>query len=150
MAQMKNISELNKLRVRLFIEAVLNEGRLELIDELIAADYIGHIPCAEPEMTGPAGVRRFVSEHRRAHPRLYVKIEDQIAEDDRVVTRWHATIPAREVRAPIAPARRTACYAGISITRLLAGKQVDSHTECTKLTASPRPGESASNTKTGP
>ena len=26
MAQMKNVSELNKLRVQLFIEAVLNEG----------------------------------------------------------------------------------------------------------------------------
>ena len=70
MAQMKNISELNKLKVRLFIEAVLNEGRLELIDELIAADFIGHLPCAEPDVTGPAGVRHFVSSHRRAHPEI--------------------------------------------------------------------------------
>jgi predicted ester cyclase len=137
MAQMKNVSELNKLRVRLFIEAVLNEGRLELIDELIAADYVGHIPCAEPEVTGLAGVRQLVSNHRRAHPGLYIKIDDQIAEDDRVVTRWHATIPAREAQAPLAPAGRAARCAGISITRLLAGKQVDSHTECTSLAASP-------------
>lgn len=139
MAQMKNVSELNKLRVRLFIEAVLNEGRLDLIGELIAADYVGHVPCAELEVTGPAGVRRLVSNHRRAHPGLYVKIEDQIAEDDRVVTRWHATVPAREAQPPLAPAGRAAYYAGISITRLLAGKQVDSHTECTDLAASPAP-----------
>jgi predicted ester cyclase len=125
---MKDVSEFNKLRVRLFIEAVLNEGRLELIDELIAADFIGHIPCAEPPVTGPAGVRQLVSSRRRAHPGLYVKIEDQIAEDDRVATRWRATIPAREAQAPLAPAGRAACYAGISVTRLLAGKQVDSHT----------------------
>ena len=137
MAQMKNISEFNKLRVQLFIEAVLNEGRLELIDELIAADYVGHIPCAEPEVTGPASVRQLVSSHRRAHPGLHIKIEDQIAEEDRVVTRWHATVPAREAQAPLAPRGRAACYAGISITRLLAGKQVDCHTECTNLTASP-------------
>jgi len=133
MAQMKNVSELNKLRVRLFIEAVFNEGRLDLFDELIAADYVGHIPCAEPEVTGPAGVRQLVSNHRRTHPGLHIKIEDQIAEDDRVVTRWHATVPAREAQAPLAPAGRVACCAGISITRLLAGKQVDSHTECTNL-----------------
>jgi len=94
MAQMKNISEFNKLRVQLFIEAVLNEGRLDLIDELIAADFVGHIPCAEPEVTGPAGVRQLVSGHRHAHPGLHIKIEDQIAEEDRVVTRWHATVPA--------------------------------------------------------
>ena len=135
MAQMKNVSELNKLRVRLFVEAVLNEGRLELIDELIAADFVGHIPCAEPKVTGPAGVRQLVSDHRRAHPGLYIKIEDQIAEDDRVVTRWHATVPARGAQAPLVPAGRVACGAGISITRLLAGMQVDSHTECTNLTA---------------
>jgi len=135
MAQMKNISEFNKLRVQLFVEAVLNEGRLDLIDELIAADFVGHIPCAEREVTGPAGVHQLVSGHRHAHPGLYIKIEDQIAEEDRVVTRWHATVPAPEAQAPLAG--RTACYAGISITRLLAGKQVDSHTECTNLTASP-------------
>jgi hypothetical protein len=137
MAQMKNVSELNKLRVRLFIEAVLNEGRLDLIDELIAADYVGHIPCAEPEVTGPAGVRQLVSNRRRAHPGLHVKIEDQVAEDDRVVTRWYATVPARDAQAPLASAGRTACCAGISIIRLLAGKQVDSHTECTNLAAGP-------------
>ena len=74
---------------------------------------------------------------RRAHPGLYVKIEDQIAEDDRVVTRWRATVPAREAHAPLSPAARTACCAGISVTRLLVGKQVDSHTECAILTASP-------------
>lgn len=136
MAQVKNISELNKLKVRLFIEAVLNEGRLELIDELIAADFIGHLPCAEPDVTGPAGVRHFVSSHRHAHPGLYVKIEDQIAEDDRVVTRWSLTVPAREAQAQLPPAGRAARCAGISITRLLAGKQVDSDTECAILAAS--------------
>ena len=82
MARVKSVSELNKLKVRLFFEAVLNEGRLELIDELVAADYVGHVPCAAAAVTGPEGVRRLVSSHRRAHPSLYIKIEDQIAEDD--------------------------------------------------------------------
>ena len=137
MAQMKDVSGFNKLRVQLFIEAVLNEGQLDLIDELVAADFFGHIPCAEQDVTGPAGVRQLVSSHRHAHPGLYVKIEDQIAEEDRVVTRWHATVPAQQAPAAPAPARHTVCYTGISITRLLAGKQVDSHTECTNLIASP-------------
>ena len=81
MARVKSVIELNKLKIRLFVEAVLNEGRLELIDELIAADYIGHIPGAETAVTGPAGVRQLVSSRRRAHPGLYIKIQDQIAED---------------------------------------------------------------------
>jgi predicted SnoaL-like aldol condensation-catalyzing enzyme len=115
-----NASELNKRKVRLFVEAVWNEGRLELIDELVADNYIGRVPGIETGVHGPEGVHRLVSSGRRAHPDLYIKIDDQIAEDDRVATRWRAT-------------DRTQCYAGISIVRLLAGKQVDSHTEYTDL-----------------
>jgi predicted SnoaL-like aldol condensation-catalyzing enzyme len=120
-------SELNKRKVRLFVEAVWNEGRLELIDELVAANYLGRVPRIEIGIHGPEGVRRLVASGRRAHPDLYIKIDDQIAEGDRVATRWRATT---------APNGRTPCYVGISIIRLLAGKQVESHTEYTSVTPS--------------
>jgi predicted SnoaL-like aldol condensation-catalyzing enzyme len=129
---MDDASELNKRKVRLFVEAVWNEGRLELIDELVAADYVGRVPRVERGVHGPEGVRRLVSYGRRAHPDLYVKIEDQIAEDDRVATRWLATTRA-PARATTAPTDHTPYYAGISIIRLIAGKQVDSHTEFTEV-----------------
>jgi SnoaL-like domain len=127
---MNRVSERNKRKVRLFVELVWNGGRLELIEDLIADDYVGRVPCLEIAVLGPQGVRRLVSGRRRAHPDLHVKIEDQIAEDDRVATRWHATTKAAARDA----GGRTPCYAGISIIRLLAGKQVDSHTEYTKVT----------------
>ena len=119
---MDSASELNKRKVRLFVEAVWNEGRLELIDDLVADNYFGRVPGIETGVHGPEGVHRLVSSGRAAHPDLYIKIDDQIAEDDRVATRWRAT-----------STDRTRCYAGISIVRLLAGKQVDSHTEYTSL-----------------
>jgi hypothetical protein len=125
---MDRVSERNKRTVRLFVELVWNEARLELIDDLIADDYVGRVPCLEIAVQGPQGVRRLVSSRRGAHPDLHVKIEDQIAEDDRVATRWHMTTNAAAARD--AGGR----YAGISIIRLLAGKQVDSHTEYTKVT----------------
>ena len=128
-----SVSELNKQKVRLFVEAVWNEGRLELIDELVADDYGGRVPGAEKAVVGPEGVRRLVSSGRRAYPDLYVKIDDQIAEDDRVVTRWEATARAPVARAAGLPTGGTQCFAGISIIRLLAGKQVDSHTGYTSL-----------------
>lgn len=140
---MKSVSELNKLKVRLFVEAVVNEGRLELISDLVAADYRGFVSGAEAEVIGPEGLRRLVTGRRRAHPGLYVKLEDQIAEDDRVVTRWLATATAPGSRAAGARGRRVPCCVGISITRLLAGKQVDSHTECTKLIFEPNDREKA-------
>ena len=121
---MDTASEVNKQKVRLFVEAVWNEGRLELIDDLVAADYIGRFPQIDGAVHGPEGVRRLVSRGRQAYPDLYVKIEDQIAEDDRVATRWRATGPSGDPQ----------CYVGISIVRLLAGKQVDSHTEYANVT----------------
>jgi len=141
MAQMKNVSELNKLTVRLFIEAVLSEGHLKLIDELIAADYAGQ-PCAEPKVTGPAGVRQLVSSHRHAHPGLHVKIEDQIAEDDRVATRWHATVPAPKAQAPPGPRpRRAHCIQRRKSRSPVPGrKTVHSTPNAPNLTTNPGPG----------
>jgi hypothetical protein len=129
------VSERNKRKVELFVDAVWNEGRLELIDELVAADYLGHVYGLANQVSGPQGVRRLVSSRRLAYPGLYVKIEDQIAEHDLVVTRWRATADPPEPDALTAGVEPARCCAGISIVRLLAGKQVDSHTGCTSAAA---------------
>jgi predicted ester cyclase len=128
-----SVTELNKHKVRQFVEAVWNQGHLELIDELVAADYLGRISCVETGIVGRAAVRQLVSSHRRAYPDLYIKIEDEIAEDDRVVTRWQAMATPRGPRADGFPSGRVRYCEGISITRLLAGKQVDNHTEYTSF-----------------
>jgi predicted ester cyclase len=125
------VSELNKRKVVRFFEEVLNEGRLELVDELVARDFIGRLGDAGSPLTGPAGVRRFVSEQRIACPALYLKIEDQIAEGDRVVTRWRAIGPSPQSALPSSMDAGPSC-AGITIIRLLAGKLVDAHTHCAR------------------
>lgn len=126
-----SISELNKQKVRQFFEEVLNEGRLELIDELVANDFIGCLSFVASTLHGPDDVRRFVARQRCAWPDLCIKIEDQIAEDDRVVTRWRVTTQAPRSPTPSASIGVPRC-AGITIIRLLAGKQVDAHTQCAK------------------
>jgi predicted SnoaL-like aldol condensation-catalyzing enzyme len=118
-----SVSELNKHKVRRFVEDVWNEGRLELIDELVAADYLGRFSWIAAGVVGREGVHELVSSGRQAHPGLYVKIEDQIAEDDLVVMRWRATEDAVSARC-----------SGISVVRLLAGRLVDSHTATTTST----------------
>ena len=111
---MPTISERNKARVQFFVEAVWNEGRLELIDDLVAADYMEHLSCLNMAVLGPDGVRTLVSSRRSVHPDLYVKIDDDIAEHDLVAVRWRAT--------------GAADCSGISVVRLIAGKLVDSYT----------------------
>jgi hypothetical protein len=118
-------------RASLTIGAARDERRLDLIDELVAKDFIGRVGCVGFALNGPDGVRRFVSSRRMACPELYMQIEDQIAEEDRVVTRWRTTATRRH--APVQAASIGPCgrCAGITIVRLLAGKQVDAHTMCT-------------------
>ncbi len=125
---MTSVSELNKRKVRLFVEAVWNQGQLELIDELVAADHLGHVSCLREPVVGPDGVRRLVASRRRACPDLYVKIEDQIAEDDLVVMRWRVIATTPET----SPTGCPECWSGISVIRLLAGKLVDAHTAVTR------------------
>jgi predicted SnoaL-like aldol condensation-catalyzing enzyme len=124
-----SVSELNKWKVRQFFEEVLNEGRLDLIDELVAKDFIGRLGGVASQLNGRDGLRRFVSHRRIACPDLFIKIEDQIAEGDRVVTRWRATTRAAHSPAEAVSTGPCPRCAGITIVRLLAGKQVDAHTQ---------------------
>jgi hypothetical protein len=114
--------------VRRFFEEVLNDGRLELIDELVGNDFIGRLGGVASAVTGPEGVRQFVADQRIARPDLYVVIQDQIAEGDRVVTRWRATGHALNSPGPTVLAGTSPRCAGITVVRLLAGMQVDAHT----------------------
>lgn len=121
---MPTVSGRNKSKVQLFVQGVWNEGRLELIDELVAVDYVGRLSCLRAAVLGPDGVSQLVSSCRDREPNLYVKIDEQIAEDDLVVVRWRAIATAHAAASP-APARHRW---GISVIRMLGGKQVDSHT----------------------
>jgi hypothetical protein len=124
----ESVTERNKQKVRLFVEAVLNQGRLELIEELVAADFVGHITGVSSPAVGPAEVRRLVSRGRSSYADLYIKIEDQIAEEDRVAVRWRATgVP---VGAPSGSSAQGAQCTGVALVRFLAGKQVDAQVEC--------------------
>ena len=76
---MTTVSELNKRKVELFVEGVWNDGRLELIDELVAADHLGRLACLSKPVVGPQGARRMVSSRRLAYPDLYIKVEAHTA-----------------------------------------------------------------------
>ena len=76
----------NKAIVRRFIEGAFNEGDTAVIDELVAGDYAIH--AAGPEVRGPEGMKRFVAMYRTAFPDYHAAIDDQVAEGDKVVTRW--------------------------------------------------------------
>jgi len=121
-----SIEEANKAVSRRLIGDVFNTGRLELIDEVASDGYVGHDVAAPAPITGRAGVREQVSAYRSAFPDVRVTIEDQIAERDRVVTRWTARGTHEGELFGIAATGKQATITGITIDRIVDGRIVES------------------------
>jgi predicted ester cyclase len=79
-------AEENKALVRRFY-AEIDKGNLNAMDELVAENYLDHNPPPFPGLArGREGLKRAFEIFWQATPG-YHRIEDQIAEGDRVVTR---------------------------------------------------------------
>jgi predicted ester cyclase len=80
-------TEENKAIFRRYVEELSNQGMLELADEVFDR-YLAHQPDGSVLQRGPEDVKRFMGEFHSAFPDFHSTIEDQIAEGDKVVTRW--------------------------------------------------------------
>src|SRR3982074_2602599 len=86
------MSEQNKALARRAIEEIWNQGKLAAIDELVASNATYHDPHVPGgRFTRREGVKQCVQIYRGAFPDVRLSINDQIAEGDKVVTRWTAT-----------------------------------------------------------
>lgn len=117
------MSEENKALVRRYFEEIWDKGNLELIDELFTTDFVRHGPNAtEGEVRGQEGFESLVSMYRNALPDLRIPIEDQIAEGDRVVTRWTAHGTHQGELMGNAPTGNPAPVTGILVDRISGSK----------------------------
>jgi predicted ester cyclase len=83
----------NKALVCRVIEEVWNKGDLSVIPEVYAADFVSH-QHSHPDVgdvQGVAALAAFVREIWEAFPDFYDTIDDQVAEGDKVVTRFTST-----------------------------------------------------------
>jgi steroid delta-isomerase-like uncharacterized protein len=78
------------------------------------------------KFTGPEGVKQFVQIYRTAFPDLKITIEDQVAEGDKVVTRWSATGTHKGDLMSIPATNKPATVTGTDIERYQNGKVVES------------------------
>jgi steroid delta-isomerase-like uncharacterized protein len=114
--------EENKTVVRRFLEEIFTAGNLELVDELFAPDYVLHDPVVPDEVSGPEGMKRYVSMYRAAYPDTHFTIEDQIAEGDEVVTRWIGQGTHEGELMGIPPTGKQVTVTGIEVDRVVDGK----------------------------
>jgi steroid delta-isomerase-like uncharacterized protein len=78
--------EQNKLIVRRLVTEAQIAGNVDVIDELFADDFVDLTPLEGLPGTRE-GVRMLFTALRAAFPDLHVDISEQIAEEDKVVTR---------------------------------------------------------------
>ena len=116
------MSEENKALSRRVIEEIFNAGNLDLADELIAQDHVHHDPAMPEEGHGPEHMKEFANMYRTAFPDVRVQIEDQIAEEDRVATRWVASGTHEGELMGIAPTGNRVTVAGMTIDRIANGQ----------------------------
>ena len=118
-------AEENKAIFRRYVEEVGNEGNFDLADQIFDR-YLAHQPDGSVLERGPEDVKQFMGEFREAFPDFRSEIEDQIAEGDRVVTRWRMHGTHRGEFRGIAPTGNALDITGIGIFRFSNGKVVES------------------------
>jgi steroid delta-isomerase-like uncharacterized protein len=119
------MSEMNKALVRRAVEDVWNQADYAALDELVASDFLIHGATPDAEIHGREGAAQFFVMLRAAFPDLHFTIDDQIAERDRVVTRWTARGTHKGEFQGIPPTGKQVEFSGNDIDRIAGGKVVE-------------------------
>jgi steroid delta-isomerase-like uncharacterized protein len=113
---------------RVMEEIFSAEGNLDVTDEIIASDFVGHDPTLPEPTRGPEGLKQAAMGYRTAFPDMVCTVEQQVAEGDTVVTRWTARGTHQGELFGIPPTGKQATVTGISIARVVDGKVVEDRT----------------------
>jgi len=120
--------EENKALVRRAYLDGLNHNHLSVLDDVFAPDYVVHYPGLDP-VVGLEPAKALIAEFMAAFPDIVFTIEDQIAEGNKVATRWSAHghhlgpfsgFPAKTNTVP--PTGRHVTFSATDIYRIVDGK----------------------------
>ena len=118
-------AEENKTIARRLQEEVFGQGNLQVVDELLASDYLSHAPGDPEQSRGVEDIKHIVRTYRSAFPDLTYTVEEQVAEGDMVVTRWTARGTHQGEFMDIAPSGNRIEVSGMSMDRISGGKIVE-------------------------
>ena len=115
----------NEAVIRRYYEEVFNQGRENVIDDIVAADYrdYGHTPPGQ----GPAGAKQDYRGLVAAFGDIQFSIDDMFAQGERVAARWTGHLTHRGSFWGIAPTGKRVTLSGISLYRLANGKLVETY-----------------------
>jgi len=100
---------------------VWSTGEIERLDELISSDVVHHDPYDPHGAAGLAGMKTTIRSNRDAFQDMTLTVHDQLADGDRVATRWTAAMTHRSETGET----RSLTIEGITIDRFADGKIVE-------------------------
>jgi len=114
----------NKNTVRRLYDEVLNQGALDVMDELCSPDFVDHTP-EQGRSGGLAEVKTQIAAWRRAFPDLRVSIDEIIAEADSLAVRitWQGTHEGEFMG--VSPTGRQVVSSGVDILHVRDDRVTD-------------------------
>jgi len=116
--------EENKSLPRRSYEEIYNQGNLDVADDIYDENFVIHM--SPSDLKGTKSIKEYALMLRNAFPDLKFKIEDQIAEGDKVATRWAVIGTHKGEYMGVAATGKFVSNTGISLHRIIDGKMVES------------------------
>ncbi|MBN8635159.1 MAG: ester cyclase [Anaerolineae bacterium] len=122
----------NKIIMYRLLDEVWNQGKLEVVDEIMSADHTS--PSAPFLPPGPEGTKIIVNMFRKAMPDYHLKVDLIMADEHKVVARFtqHGTHSGEPLMG-MAPSGRRAEWTEIAVLEIKDGKIVKSWYETDML-----------------
>ena len=115
--------EANRAVARTALEQVCSRGDLDLARRCYSESFADH--AGPLEYHGIDGVRRSTAFYRELFDELAFEVVDQVAEGDRVASRWTVYGTHQGQLGPFAPTGQRLAISGLSIYRIADGKIVE-------------------------
>ncbi|MFQ5788516.1 MAG: ester cyclase, partial [Thermodesulfobacteriota bacterium] len=116
---------------RRYLEEMHNKKNLAVVDEICSADCIVHLGLAT---FNKENYKNLVFRYSSAFPDMNTDIDDQIAEAEKVVTRWTTRFTHVNKFMGVDPTYKQITIVGISIYNIVDGKIVEMWVSWDRLT----------------
>ena len=116
-------TEDNKTLVRRFYEDVFNQRNLALVDELCSTTHVFHNPPTT--LHGREEFKQLLSVYLTAFPDARFTVEDEIAEGEKVTSRYTFRGTHQGELMGIPPTGKQVTVTGIIINRIAGGQSVE-------------------------
>ena len=115
----------NSSVIERFIGEVINQGRLEVADEIVAPDFVELDPLPG-QRQGREGLKEVIAMMRSAFPDIHWVNEETIEEGEKVVSRFTWTGTHKGTFLGVPATGKRVSVKGVVIDRVVGGRMTDS------------------------